>query len=138
MSINATQLTSATGSASGAAARTETPGGILGKDDFLRMFVTQLQHQDPMNPTDDKQFMAQMAQFSQLEQTTNMADTLARLSLAGQSSQAMGLIGHTVEWEDADGVAQSGIAQKVTFDKGVISVHVGESAISPDQVRSVT
>ena len=45
----------------------------MGKDDFLKLFVAQLQHQDPMNPMDDSEFMGQMASFSMLEQITNMA-----------------------------------------------------------------
>ena len=48
----------------GAAAAGTNPNAILGKDDFLKLLVTQLQHQDPMNPMDDKDFMGQMAQFS--------------------------------------------------------------------------
>ena len=133
MSINATQSVAAAPSSSLAPS-----GGVLGKDDFLKLFVTQLQNQDPMSPTEDKEFMGQMAQFSQLEQTTNMAESLAKLSFAGRASQAMGLIGHDVEWEDADGVSHSGTVDKVTFEKGEVSVHMGTTAISPDQVRSVT
>src|SRR3712207_7846381 len=48
----------------------------MGKDDFLKLLVGQLRHQDPMNPMEDKDFMGQMAQFSQLEQMTNVASTL--------------------------------------------------------------
>ncbi|MCW2277938.1 flagellar hook capping FlgD N-terminal domain-containing protein [Heliophilum fasciatum] len=51
----------------------------LGKDDFLNLLVTQLRYQDPMNPMDNTQFIAQMAQFSSLEQMKNMTEGLAEL-----------------------------------------------------------
>ena len=47
---------------------------VLGKDAFLELLVTQLQNQDPLNPMDDKEFIAQLAQFSSLEQMSNVAD----------------------------------------------------------------
>ncbi len=49
----------------------------LGKDDFLKLMITKLEHQDPMDPMDDEDFIAQLAQFSSLEQLYNMADELA-------------------------------------------------------------
>ena len=49
----------------------------LGKDEFLKLFVTQMQNQDPMSPAQDGQFIAQLAQFSSLEQLNNINDTLA-------------------------------------------------------------
>ena len=137
MSITSTAATTPSGTTGTALDRKDT-GALLDKDDFLKLFVTQLQHQDPLNPTDDKEFMGQMAQFSQLEQTTNMATALAKLSFAGQSAQAMGLIGHTVEWQDDSGATQSGFADRVTFADGEISVHVGSQTVSPDRIRSVS
>ncbi|MBZ4684481.1 MAG: flagellar hook capping protein [Desulfomicrobiaceae bacterium] len=52
----------------------------LDKDAFLRLLVTQLQHQDPLNPMDDKQFIAQLAQFSSLEQMNNIAAGITKLT----------------------------------------------------------
>lgn len=49
---------------------------VVGKEDFLRLFVTKLRHQDPLNPMDDGAFIAQLAQFSSLEQLTNMNENL--------------------------------------------------------------
>lgn len=56
-----------------------TPNPELGKDEFLKILMTQLQNQDPLDPMDDKDFIAQMATFSQLEQTMNMASAMNRL-----------------------------------------------------------
>ncbi|WP_219836663.1 flagellar hook capping FlgD N-terminal domain-containing protein [Paenibacillus sp. R14(2021)] len=68
----------------------------LGKDDFLRILVTQLQNQDPMQPLQDKDFIAQMAQFTSVEQLTNMSDqlTMLRQNLGTASS----MIGKNIKW----------------------------------------
>lgn len=71
----------------------------LNKDDFLKILITQLSHQDPTQPMQDKEFIAQMAQFSSLEQMTNMSEGFQKVSDRLQSSQAMGMLGKTVEIE---------------------------------------
>jgi flagellar basal-body rod modification protein FlgD len=53
---------------------------VLGKDAFLKLLVVQLQNQDPLNPLDDKEFIAQLAQFSSLEQMTNISDGIKSLT----------------------------------------------------------
>ena len=73
--------------------------GELGREDFLNLLVTQLQHQDPLNPMDSTDFTAQLAQFSSLEQLSNMSGQLKELTAAQTvfaNSQAVGYIGHTV------------------------------------------
>ncbi len=76
----------------------------LGKDEFLQMLITQLRHQDPMNPVDDQSFIADLAQFSSLEQMTNMNATLTEnlnwnylLSQTINNTMATSLIGHQVK-----------------------------------------
>ena len=83
--------------------KSATDSAMLGKDDFLKLLVSQLQHQDPMNPVDDKDFMGQMAQFTSVEQLTNMATSIDRMSTASQSTQSIALIGKTVSWKKEDG-----------------------------------
>lgn len=69
----------------------------LGKDDFLKILLTQLSHQDPTQPLGDKEFVAQMAQFSSLEQMANMNAELGRVFGLLAKSQAVTLLGKTVE-----------------------------------------
>lgn len=56
-----------------------TPGSDLGKDEFLRLLVTQLRNQDPVNPMDSSQFASQLAQFNSVEQLINVNDTLSAM-----------------------------------------------------------
>lgn len=74
----------------------------LGKDDFLKLLITQLSNQDPTNPMENTEFISQMAQFSSLEQITNMNNEFARLTASLNVSQAMNVIGKTVEVESGD------------------------------------
>lgn len=69
----------------------------LGKDDFLKLLITQLTHQDPTEPMDDREFIAQMAQFSTLEQMTNLSTEFQRLGGLLQSGQAISLLDKTVD-----------------------------------------
>jgi len=96
----------------------------LGKDDFLKLFVAQLQHQDPMNPMTDMDFMGQMASFSTLEQISNMAAESARVADSLASNNAVGLIGRTVTWTDEHDELHTGVVEKVSTAGGVPSLTV--------------
>ncbi|MEM5948657.1 flagellar hook assembly protein FlgD [Spirochaetia bacterium 38H-sp] len=84
----------------------------LDKDDFLKLLITQLTHQDPTQPLEDKEFIAQMAQFSSLEQITNMNTELAKMSGRLMSSQAVSLLGRTVSVKDGDNII-SGVVDEI-------------------------
>jgi flagellar basal-body rod modification protein FlgD len=102
----------------------KTTGGVLGKDQFLKLFVAQLQHQDPMNPMEDSEFMGQMASFSTLEQVTNLAVANEKIAGSLSSTSAVSLLGRTVTWTDADDVSHTGVVEKVTTAGGVPSLTV--------------
>lgn len=84
------------------AAERAKPKTELDKDDFLKILVTQLQHQDPTNPVQDREFIAQMAQFSSLEQITNMAGQFGKMANLLNSSEAQSLLGKHVDILDGD------------------------------------
>jgi flagellar basal-body rod modification protein FlgD len=82
-------------------------GGEMGQTAFLTLFTTQLQNQNPLDPMENEAFVAQLAQFSQLEATTKMADSLQTLvsSMSGERmSSAASLIGKTVAVADGKAI----------------------------------
>jgi flagellar basal-body rod modification protein FlgD len=80
---------------------TRTPVQTLGQEDFLKLLITQMSQQDPMDPVKDNEFIAQMAQFSALEQSKTMQQDMAAL-------RASTLLGTTVTVEDANAKDGSG------------------------------
>jgi flagellar basal-body rod modification protein FlgD len=85
----------------------------LGRDDFLKLLVTQLSYQNPAAPMEDKEFIAQMAQFSSLEQITNMANDFSKLAEIITGSEANSAIGKSVEILEGDNTVQ-GTVKAVT------------------------
>ena len=91
----------------------------LGKEDFMKLLLAQLEHQDPMNPQDDAQFVSQLATFSSLEQLQTANGNLETLAL-GQSnlinSQALNLIGKNALVESGDTVhVQGGVPDSIVY-----------------------
>jgi flagellar basal-body rod modification protein FlgD len=95
----------------------------LDRDDFLKLLITQLQHQDPTSPVEDKDFIAQMAQFSSLEQITNMSAGFQRLSGLLASSEASGVLGKTVEIRDGDNLVRGVVDRVVRGESPLVGVN---------------
>ncbi|HZG84396.1 flagellar hook capping FlgD N-terminal domain-containing protein [Paenibacillus sp.] len=96
-------------------------GSVLGKDQFLKILITQLQNQDPASPMQDREFIAQMAQFSSLEQMMNMTNEIK--GLRQSLGIASGMIGLEATWTtyDMDGKptgTQSGIVDSILIKDG--------------------
>ena len=85
---------------------TRQPQQSLGKDDFLKILMTQLAYQDPTSPMEDKEFIAQMAQFSTLEQMTAMARDFSILTSMFASNEASLALGKQVEITEGARVVQ--------------------------------
>ncbi len=107
----------------------------LGKDDFLELLITQLRHQDPTNPMKDKEFISQMAQFSSLEQMTNMSKNFKELSGTLNQGNALNLLGKQVTVRQGE-TRVEGVVQEVTGTTKP-QVRVGNSLYDYSQVESV-
>ena len=103
-----------TGTTAAAPASTTKSQG-LGKDDFLKLLMAQLQNQDPSKPMDDTQMVAQMAQFSALEATQQLQASIQTNNNVQTLFQAGGMIGKYVQANAADGTTTSGAVTGVSF-----------------------
>ena len=110
----------------------------LGKDAFLKLLTTQLQHQDPLNPMEDSEFMGQMAQFSTLEQITNMANANTAMADNLTFSKSVSLIGRTVTYTGQDKQSYTGTVDRVTTTDGKPALTVGGiDGVNPSSVTEV-
>lgn len=107
----------------------------LDKNSFLKLLVTELSHQDPMQPVNDREFISQMAQFSSLEQMNNIANSMNRL----RSFQANTLVGKYVTGKDfVNGKMISGNVSQVIYDsKGNVFLKVNGRSMKLDEITSV-
>ena len=135
--MDATTINS-TGSPSPATQAASGKNAEMGKDQFLKLFVAQLQMQDPMNPMKDQDFMGQMASFSTLEQVTNLATANEAIAANLHLSQSVGLIGRTVTWTDEADVMHTGVVEKVSQQDGnpVLTIS-GTEGVDPTTITQI-
>jgi flagellar basal-body rod modification protein FlgD len=100
-----------------AAASTENPNGILNQNDFLKLMIAQLQAQNPLEPGNSNEYVNELAQFTQVEQTTNLAS-------ASELSGAVQLIGRSVTYDNVSGAAATGTVQSVQSSSAGTTVTV--------------
>ncbi len=128
----------------------KSSNSVLGKDDFLKLMVAQLKAQDPLKPTDNTQFISQMATFTSLEQTQNMNDTLTKF-VDTQTGAVLGnqasMIGKSITWtpgtdstsssSDPTTASQSGVVTAVSFKNNQVSYVVGNTTVDPATITEV-
>lgn len=113
----------------------------LGMEDFLKILLAQLTYQDPLKPMDNQQFMAQIAQFTSLEQTQQLNSKLEQLINNQAALQSVGLIGRTVD-VSSGGTKVTGTVSALSFsgDSPAITVTAGTTTlnnVSLSQILSV-
>ncbi|WDI36820.1 flagellar hook capping FlgD N-terminal domain-containing protein [Entomospira culicis] len=119
------------------------PTQELGKDEFLKLLITQLQHQDPTKPLEDKEFIAQTAQFTALETSKEMAYQLKMIGeqLGGRlgGEKTLSFLGKEVDiYTEQGNVITGRVTQvKLNADNGTSLIEVGGREYSPELVRAV-
>jgi flagellar basal-body rod modification protein FlgD len=107
----------------------------LGKDDFLRILTTQLSHQDPSSPLQDKDFIAQMATFSSLEQMTNLNKAFEKFANQ-QMSQFSNSIGKEIKWT-MEGASSTGVVDGVSIQNGKYFYMVGNEKVPVETITEI-
>lgn len=140
-------ITSVSGIANGTAltgASTSTAGARVNSQQFMQLLTTQLKNQNPFEPVADTEFLAQLAQFSQLEETQAQRSDISDLasSLRAQSSlqglgQATGLIGKEISYVNADGDEETGRVESVKFVQGTLVLGIDSRLVPLANLTSV-
>jgi len=122
----------------GAAGAAETTAASkLDQDTFLKLMVAQLRNQDPLNPTDSAEFLAQTAQFTSLEKLEVVADQSAQALAAQMAFGASSLVGRTVTYTDSEGAEVAGTVSSVRFGPSGPLLGVGDAEVALEQVVTV-
>lgn len=87
----------------------------VSQDEFIKLFLAQLQYQDPLEPLNNREFLAQLAQFSVLEQTRLSNENLSTIATLNSSDQALSLLNKEVNVETTTGEALSGTIESVHY-----------------------
>ena len=136
MIVDSTQITGFKAEAPEAVER--VPVKMLGQNEFLKLLVTQMRNQDPMKPVSDTEFIAQMAQFSSLEQTKTMSADITKLRQGNDFLQATNLLGKEVHLNLGDMEFTKGIVTDLNVKDGEARIIVGDKTYTLDQVTSVS
>jgi flagellar basal-body rod modification protein FlgD len=138
-----TSASPTTSSTAGTSATNSSSSSLpITQNQFLQMLMAELQNQNPMDPnsSDPMQFVTELAQFTQVEQETNTAESTATIASGQNSASAIALLGHTVNYTDpTTGASDTGTVQSVEFSSSGPTLTInGTAGISASAVSEVS
>lgn len=118
---------------------TSTTQKTLDQNAFLKLLITEMQNQDPLSPMDNTEYVAQLAQFSSLEQMQQMNSALDSMNTSYSSNQALNLVGKTVTYQSPSDstVTLTGTVTGVVFDDGTAKLKIGSDTVGLDAIEQI-
>lgn len=110
----------------------------LNSTDFLKLLITQLQNQDPTQPTTNEELLQQLSAMRSVQSNIELSSTLTALSTNQQLSSGASFLGKSITGTDADNKAVSGIADRVFVQNGATVLGIGDQSIPLANVTGVT
>jgi flagellar basal-body rod modification protein FlgD len=111
---------------------------------FLSLLITEMQNQDPLNPTSNSEFLQQVSQIREIGATNQLTESLTALTTGSSLSTASNLIGKEIDAIDTEGNEVNGLVSKVTVevdannrDNRQILVHVGDQKVDMENIREI-
>ncbi len=99
-------------------APTQSASSAISQEEFVKLFLAQLNYQDPLEPLNNREFLAQLAQFSSLEQSRQINDNILGVMAMQASTQGLSLLGKNVEVDTEGGQAFTGVVEAVHYNNG--------------------
>jgi flagellar basal-body rod modification protein FlgD len=118
-------------------AQAKPPSNKLDQDAFLQLLTAQLRYQNPLDPVDGSEFVAQLATFSSLENMVRLNTNVENMLKLQQITQGSSLLGRRVTYAEADGQSVTGLAQELRIDGDRIELKVDNRFVALSQVRSI-
>jgi flagellar basal-body rod modification protein FlgD len=122
----------------------QLPNSGINEQDFIQLFVSELQFQDPMQPLDNSQFLTQLAQFVGIEQQSEEVTGINNLATLDSSDQTLALLSHTVQVSNADGSTTTGQVSGIQYSTNGVELTVKPSTgsvltnVNLSQIQLVT
>jgi len=111
--------------------------GEVSMDDFLKLLITELQNQDPLDPMSNQEMLEQIGQIRAIESNERLTETLEAVQLGQSMATAGSLIGRTVEAMTSDGRPVSGRFEQVSIEDGLPKLHVGDEVVELKNLETI-
>ncbi len=133
-----TSSISSLSSASSSTSTTSDAMSSVGVNDFLKLLLTELQNQDPLNPTDTNDILNQVSQIKAIQSNQQLTDTLTSMQLQQGLAAASSLLQKNVKGLTDSGETITGVVGSVTINDSAVTLNVGDQSISLKNVSEIT